>query len=60
MNYKNQKILLVASENAYKEGSLTQEQFLKIILDIEDDLIKADRVLLEQEINDILNKYANI
>lgn len=60
MTYRNQKILLIASEAAYKEGNLSTSQFLKIIQDIEDNLIKADRKLMEADIKQILNNYANI
>lgn len=60
MGYKEQKLLLVAAEEAFNENKLSKAAFLKIMDDIENDLIKTDKKLLSQDVNQILIRYANI
>lgn len=60
MSYRNQKILLAASEIAFEKGELTKWQFLKIIEDIEHDILVMDKRLLSEDVNKILLEYANL
>lgn len=57
MGYLKIRLLLSAAEEAFDSGKLTEEQFIKIINDIENDLIRVDKLKVETDFNEIIKSY---
>lgn len=60
MNYLKIRLIFNSAKESYENGDISAQQYLKIIDDLENDIIKVDRYKTEASIKALINAYVKI
>lgn len=58
--YKDLKILLLAASDAYDEGSISREQYSRLLDDLEKDILILDRELIKKDVKTYILQFYGI
>ncbi|WP_062056074.1 hypothetical protein [Aquimarina longa] len=59
MNNIERMVLLIAAKQGYDDGKLMADQYLSLLEDIEKGIIMSETKKIEEQVDFIINRYAN-